>query len=212
MGMKWWKGHQARTASPCLLSVRVLAGDSCSGGHTPKEASLEQAKYQILDLELRLRPHCYQARKDEARLDYFLSFFEFLLSWGPDGVDKIKKLTLCFIGNFHFLYPASMQTSHPVTTDCMFFNPCFLQCIPVTSVSCKCFVSDHPALHKGLVERKSIQARNVLTIRCWFSHRGLWAVLGILCRGFSTSSVYSHFSAGCIFPQICSLRSAIFTA
>lgn len=47
-----------------------------------------------------------------------------------------------------------------------FFNPCFLQCIPVRSVSCKCFVSDHPALHKGLVERKSIQARNVLTIHC----------------------------------------------
>lgn len=47
------------------------------------------------------------------------------------------------------------------------FNPCFPQCLPVRNVSCKCFISDHLALHKpGPVERKSVQARNVLTIHC----------------------------------------------
>lgn len=82
-----------------------------------------------------------------------------------------------------YLYPRSRQTSHPSYRRLHFFNPCFPQCVPVRDVSCKHVVSDHPALHKpGLVERKSIWARNVLTVCCWLSHQGLCAVWGIFHR------------------------------
>lgn len=78
------------------------------------------------------------------------------------------------------LYPWSRQTSHPSYHRSYFFYPCFLQCIPVRDVSRKCLVSDHPALHKpGLVERKSLCAKNVLTVCCCLSHQGPCAVPGI---------------------------------
>lgn len=78
------------------------------------------------------------------------------------------------------LYLRSRQTSCPSCHRLCFFNPCFLQCIPVRDVSCKRTASDHPALHKpGLVERKSLWARNVLTVWRWLSHQGLCAAPGI---------------------------------
>lgn len=85
----------------------------------------------------------------------FFNFFflEALMVW-----TELRNLPLCFFGNFHMLLVSSYYRLY------VFFNLCFPQCIPVRNVSSKYIVSDHPALHKpGLVESKSIQARNVLT-------------------------------------------------
>lgn len=82
-------------------------------------------------------------------------------------MDRIKKLTLVLLWGFSHASCTLGACKLPVLLPQIvcFYNPSFPQCLPVKNVSCKCFVSDHLALHKpGLVERKSVQARNVLTI------------------------------------------------
>lgn len=64
------KDSQPLPSASQSLSWRFLLWRSSRQG-----SFLGTTKYQILDLELRLGPHCYQARKDEARLDYLLFFF-----------------------------------------------------------------------------------------------------------------------------------------
>lgn len=200
--MKWRKGHQARTASPCLLPVEVSTGDSRDhkSRKPPWNRQQNPGDDQILSLELRLGLHHYQAGRTKP--DWKFSFC-FLNSFCLKALMRWRRvwnfpLGPLFFGLFSMLLVFKEQANFsPLSYRLYFFNPCFVQCIPVRDVSCKRSVLDHPVLHKPqLVERKSIWARNVLTVAAGSPIRGC-----VLCWGFSTGSACSSFSAGCVFPQ-----------